>query len=330
MNVDNILACPSCGKATLDTAENSYTCRSCSVTYTIRDSVPVFFSSKAKIMAEEASRAEFWDSGWEKRNGRLLRLDREGIVKERQNYLDHLTKERYPSALDISPDVVAGKLFLNIGCGGGYEGLLFSGYGARYVGVDFSHNAARFTRELVRKGGFNGTTFQSEAEALPFQDDHFDFVYSSGVLHHTPNTEQALKEVLRVLKPGGTAMIGLYPTYSVMFMWYRLHAILRGNISKKAMDDWMHANTEGEWQTKGRVNQWTKTYTKPEFFAIMKAAGFSDIRIKQTPLQIQVIPIIGKIIATLLPARVGELCMGPFGGMLVATSTKEHARSIVL
>jgi ubiquinone/menaquinone biosynthesis C-methylase UbiE/uncharacterized protein YbaR (Trm112 family) len=322
MNVDNILECPSCGEPALDKNENSYTCNSCQVTYPIRDGVPVLFSPKTRIISEEASRAEFWDAGWEKRNDRLLALDQKGILEERQKYLNLLTKEGYPSAVDISPDAVDGKMFLNIGCGGGYEGLLFSGYGARYVGVDFSHNAAHFTQKLIRNGGFNGITFQAEAETLPFQDNHFDFVYSSGVLHHTPNTEQALKEVYRVLKPGGIAMIGLYPTYSVMFLWYRLHALFKGNISKQAIDNWMNANTEGEWQTEGRKNHWTRTYSKPEFSMLMESSGFENFQIKQTPLQIKVIPVIGKIITAILPAKIGEIRIGPFGGMLVATSTK--------
>jgi LSD1 subclass zinc finger protein len=322
MNVDDILVCPSCRGPLSPPKANEYKCTSCDVEHISQDGVPVFLRWDSKIIADEADRAEFWNTGWEKRNAHLLSKDRDAILKERLDYQDYLLKEGYPSVTDLSPDDLKDKLFLNIGCGGGYEGLLFAGYGTRYIGVDFSHNAASFTKKLIDKAGFNGTTFQAEAEALPFQNDSVDFVYSSGVLHHTPNTEQALKEVYRVLKPGGTAMIGLYATYSVMFMWYRLHAVVGGNFSKKSVDDWMNANTEGDWQTGDQENHWTKTYSKPEFIGMMKRAEFNEVRIKQTPQQIKTIPLVGKVINALFPAAVGDLRVGPFGGMLVATTIK--------
>jgi len=276
----------------------------------------------SKIIAEEADRAEFWNAGWVTRNAHLLSMDQDAILKERLNYLDYLTKEGYPSATNMSPEEVYGKTFLNIGCGGGYEGLLFSGYGTRYIGLDFSHNAVSFTKKLVTNAGFDCVTFQAEAEALPFEDNSIEYIYSSGVLHHTPNTEQSLKEAYRVLKPGGTAMIGLYATYSTMFLWYRFRSILGGSLSKAESDRWMNNNTEGEWQTEGRQNHWTKTYSKPEFTEMMARAGFDKVQMKQTPQQIKTIPLLGKVVRALLPAAVGDLRVGPFGGMLVATSIK--------
>ena len=50
----------------------------------------------------------------------------------------------------------------------------------------------------------------ANAEALPFEDDSFDLVVSSGVLHHTPDFMKAMRECHRVLRPGGEAKITLY------------------------------------------------------------------------------------------------------------------------
>ena len=322
MSLNDILACPSCEGSLTSPEEGQYTCGSCGTDFQSKDGIPVFLRPDSKIIADDADRAEFWNSGWEKRNAHLLSKDRAAILDERQDYLDYLTKEGYPSTVDISADDVGGKLFLNIGCGGGYEGLLFSGYGTRYIGVDFSYNAASFTKTFIDKAGFDGDTFQAEAEALPFKSNSIDFIYSSGVLHHTPNTEQTLKELHRVLKPGGTAMIGLYATYSVMFLWYRMRSVLSGSLSKEASNEWMNSNTEGDWQTEGRENHWTKTYTKPEFRGMMNRAGFNQVHIKQTPQQIKTIPLLGKVASATLPAAIGDLRVGPFGGMLVATSVK--------
>ena len=323
MDVYKILACPACQYSPLETTEKDFNCPSCGATYPVRDSVPVLLRPDTRIVAEEAARAEFWDAGWDKRNRCLLDLDHEGILEERSNYLAYLTTTGYPSALDLSEKNVGGKSFLNIGCGGGYEGLLFAGYGTHYIGVDFSHNAVRFTKQLITNAGFKADTFQCEAEALPFQDASIDVVYSSGVLHHTPNTEDALKEVLRVLKPRGTAMIGLYATYSPMFMWYRLHALIRGNWTKKSIDNWMNANTEGEWQTENRANHWTKTYSKREFIEIMERAGFSDIHIQQQPQLLESLPILGKLAQIILPASFGKIRLGHVGPMLIVTCTRK-------
>jgi ubiquinone/menaquinone biosynthesis C-methylase UbiE/uncharacterized protein YbaR (Trm112 family) len=326
MNVTDIIACPSCKGPLGPPQEGEYQCKRCAAEFQTEDGIAVFLRGDSKIVADEADRAEFWNSGWEKRNAHMLAKDREEILKERQEYREYLIKEGYPSAVDLSPDDLKDKLFLNIGCGGGYEGLLFSGYGTKYIGVDFSYNATSFTKKFIDKAGFDGTTFQAEAEALPFKDNSIEYVYSSGVLHHTPNTEDTLKEVYRVLKPGGTAMIGLYATYSVMFLWYRLRSVLSGNLSKETSDQWMNNHTEGDWQTEGRQNHWTKTYSKPEFTQMMKAAGFDHVHMKQTPQQIKTIPLIGKLVSAILPSAVGELRVGPFGGMLVATCIKSPER----
>jgi len=324
MNVTDRLACPSCQHSSIEESQNSYVCPSCGATYPVREGVPIFLRRDSAVAGEESSRAEFWDAGWDKRNSALLELDREGILEERDTYIKYLIGEGYPSAMEVSEAVVGGKRFLNIGCGGGYEGLLFAGYNCRYIGVDFSYNAVRFTKQLIQNAGFEADTFQCEAEALPFRDASIDYVYSSGVLHHTPNTEDTLKEAFRVLKPGGTAMIGLYATNSPMFMWYRLHALIRGNWTKKSMDDWMHANTEGEWQTEDRENHWTSTYTKPQFIRMMERAGFADIRIQQMPQLLENLPIIGKLTKALLPARFGKIKLGRMGPMLIVTCTRKN------
>jgi len=322
MKIENILACPACRQPSLVENPSEYNCASCGAAYSIRDGVPVLLRENSEIVHEDTKRAEFWDAGWESRNASLLSSHRDEILRARAEYVDYLTKEGYPSVTDVIPDHVRGKLFLNIGCGGGYEGLLFSGYGVRYIGVDFSHNAARYTRDIVAKAEFEGVTYQAEAEALPFRDESIEYIYSSGVLHHTPNIEETLKEVYRVLAPGGTAMIGVYASYSIMFVWYRLHAVLRGNFTKKSIERWMHANTEGEWQTDKRKNHWTTTYNKPEFSEMMHIAGFSGVHIQQTPLQLRAIPVLGKILSAVFPAKVGDMRVGPFGGMIVATCIK--------
>src|SRR5262249_13920996 len=51
---------------------------------------------------------------------------------------------------------------------------------------------------------------QADLFHLPFQENTFDVIYSIGVLHHTPNCEQAFRQLPRLLKPGGKIAVWLY------------------------------------------------------------------------------------------------------------------------
>jgi SAM-dependent methyltransferase len=77
--------------------------------------------------------------------------------------------------------------------------------------------------------GLESDLRQSDAENLPFPDASFDVVYSWGVLHHSPDTPQAIKEVHRVLRPGGTARLMIYHKHSLAgYMLWSRYALMRG------------------------------------------------------------------------------------------------------
>ena len=99
---------------------------------------------------------------------------------------------------------------LEIGCGLGTDGVQFAKAGADYTGVDLTEAAVQLARRNFEWRGLKGEFRTADAENLDFPDDTFDLVYSHGVLHHTPDTERAVREVHRVLKPGGRAVVMLY------------------------------------------------------------------------------------------------------------------------
>jgi SAM-dependent methyltransferase len=119
------------------------------------------------------------------------------------------TKEWHiPIAADF---VSAGGLrVLEIGCGVGTDGAQFAEAGADYTGVDLTDAAVDLARKRFELFGLAGKFQTADAENLDFADESFDLVYSHGVLHHTPETEKAIKEIHRVLRPGGRAMVMLY------------------------------------------------------------------------------------------------------------------------
>ena len=99
---------------------------------------------------------------------------------------------------------------LEIGCGCGSEAERFARAGAHYTAIDLTEAALQITRRRFQLANLQGRFVHGDAENLPFAEESFDFVYSHGVLHHTPDTPRTIREIHRVLSPGGRAVIMLY------------------------------------------------------------------------------------------------------------------------
>ena len=114
--------------------------------------------------------------------------------------------------------------YLEIGCGQGLDSFYICSLlnkSDHYIAIDYSTDSIELAVEHVdeAKKVFNlkitPTFSQGDALGLIFGDTEFDFIYSHGALHHTPNPQLAINEVFRVLKPGGRAKIFLYRRYSL-------------------------------------------------------------------------------------------------------------------
>jgi SAM-dependent methyltransferase len=113
-----------------------------------------------------------------------------------------------PTAADFQSST--GKRVLEIGCGLGTDGAQFAQAGADYTGVDLTEAAVELARKRFELFGLPGKLRTADAEQLDFPDESFDVVYSHGVLHHTPDITAAVREIHRVLRPGGKAKVMLY------------------------------------------------------------------------------------------------------------------------
>jgi len=120
----------------------------------------------------------------------------------------YATEWHIPEAADFAG--ANGKRVLEIGCGLGTDGAQFARAGADYTGVDLTEAAIDLARRNFEFQQLPGTFRTADAEKLDFPDQSFDLVYSHGVLHHTPDTAQGVREVHRVLRPGGRAIVMLY------------------------------------------------------------------------------------------------------------------------
>ena len=113
-----------------------------------------------------------------------------------------------PQAADFAGS--RGLRVLEIGCGLGTDGARFAQAGADYTGVDLTEAAIELARKRFELFNLPGKFRTADAENLDFDSNSFDLIYSHGVLHHTPDTARAVKEIYRVLRPGGRAMVMLY------------------------------------------------------------------------------------------------------------------------
>lgn len=111
----------------------------------------------------------------------------------------------------LDPASMRAKVVLDAGCGGGRYTRVAAEAGATVISVDIS-KAVEKTASLAFHLP-NVHIIQADIFALPFASATFDFVYSIGVLHHTPNTKQALDNLIPLVKEDGEIAIWLYPRW---------------------------------------------------------------------------------------------------------------------
>jgi 2-polyprenyl-3-methyl-5-hydroxy-6-metoxy-1,4-benzoquinol methylase len=122
---------------------------------------------------------------------------------------------------------------LEIGCGMGGMAMLWAQHGANITAIDLNPVAVEQTKRRFELFNLSGNIQQNDASKLPFSDDYFNYVYSWGVLHHSPHLEHSISELFRVLRPGGEFGVMLYHRnsllhfYQIIYVEGILHAEFR-------------------------------------------------------------------------------------------------------
>ena len=141
-----------------------------------------------------------------------------------REFFDTVERHRYTEYAPWMPQLMGFDKFrdarlLEIGCGMGTDLLQFARGGACCIGIDLTPRSIEITRHRFRLYDTDGAFMVSDGEHLPFRDESFSVVYSNGALHHTPDTAGAIREVHRVLRPGGIAKVMLYHRNSLNY-WF--------------------------------------------------------------------------------------------------------------
>ena len=171
----------------------------------------------------------------------------------------------------------AGLRVLDIGCGQGVDLVEFALGGARVTGLDLTPRHVELARAHLAALGLEGEVAQGDAEDMPFEDASFDRVSSMGVLHHTPDMPAALREVRRVLRPGGDARIVVYNRDSLHY-WVNqvlFHGILcRELLHERSMAGVLSAGVE---RSSVGARPLVRVYSARRLRGLMRAAGFRAV-----------------------------------------------------
>lgn len=120
-----------------------------------------------------------------------------------------------------------GERVLDMGCGAGRHAFELYRRGANVVALDQNVSDLADVQvmfdAMAAEGGLRAeaaaTTVEGDALALPFDDGEFDRIIAAEILEHIPDDEQAMRELFRVLKPGGVAAITVPRWFAEKVNW---------------------------------------------------------------------------------------------------------------
>lgn len=172
----------------------------------------------------------------------------------------------------------SGQDVLEIGVGLGTDFIQFVRAGANATGVDLTERSIEMVQERLALENLTAECAVADAEALPFGSDRFDVVYSWGVLHHSPDTERAVLEAIRVCKPGGRVCIMLYgrKSWLTYALWVR-YALLTGHPTR-SIDDVVAANMESYGTRVFRVADLRRMFSSLEDINVTSVSTIYDRR----------------------------------------------------
>jgi SAM-dependent methyltransferase len=183
----------------------------------VKSRIAAFWASNPQSYAEDHGGTTFRDGA------RLIAVERGS-----REYFEHADRTMFAWNLPLhQPGHPFGRIYpyaryagrnvLEVGCGQGGMAQLWAARGANLTAIDLNADAVQQTRHRFEVFGLEARIQQEDANRLSFADHTFDYAYSWGVLHHSPNLARSVAELLRVVRPGGEFGVMLYNRRSLLF-----------------------------------------------------------------------------------------------------------------
>jgi SAM-dependent methyltransferase len=213
---------------------------------------------------------------------------------------------------------IRGKRVLEIGCGMGTHAELFTRRGALLTAIDQTTFAVEAATHRLAMKGLPHDVRQMDAEVMPLPDREFDIVWSWGVIHHSRSTETIVRNIARVLKPGGSLRIMIYYRPSLVY-WLHcglIRGILMGQLFRKNIDQIYVDQTDGFF---------ARTFNKAEITRML-GESFENPRFTVVGLKAELYPIPRTSFKVALenatPDGLARGVLGKWGSMIYAEATR--------
>jgi ubiquinone/menaquinone biosynthesis C-methylase UbiE len=238
---------------------------------------PLGFDRPVQLPTNPAERLEWQKanrSWWEQNPMRYDWRESIGATPQSREFFEEIDKrfftdskvympyQRVPFETLIDFDNLSNKDVLEIGVGCGSVAGLLVRHARSFVGIDLTEYATSTTTQRLRALGLIDKTWQvvrMDAESLQFNEASFDFIWSWGVIHHSSDTGQVLREMSRVLRPGGTAVTMVY--HRGLWNYYVCHGLLWGVLTgtlfrTQSIHKTVQAHTDGAIARYFTADEW--------------------------------------------------------------------------
>lgn len=144
----------------------------------------------------------------------------------------------------LARDHFAGRAVVDVGCGNGRIGRIICAQAAAYTGVDLSESVYAFPKQIEGPPSFR--LVRASGTDLPLSDAIADVSLCWGVLHHMDDPQAAMRELMRITRPGGTILVYVYPKHfdarkNLNGLWKSLPAMRQRHYIESisdALDNW--------------------------------------------------------------------------------------------